>query len=336
MAKVMSINLPKCTDLDYINFIISSSSVFSCTEAARCYSSTTSAPSHDCFTRLLQKQPSDPESLWAEVRKLVTPKEGYLIVDDTVLDKPYSEKIGFVRYQWSGKHHRTVKGIGLITLIWTDGMKILPVAFRIYNIDEDGKTKNDHFRDLLDTAEERGFIPKFVLFDTWYASVKNLKAVRQKQWRFLTRLKSNRLVNPDDTKNVPLETVEIPSSGIVVHLKAYGFVKVFRIVSKNEDTQYWVTNVLGMDESKRKDLANKSWRIEEYHRGIKQFCGVEKCQARKKESQRAHITYSLRAFLRIELQRIKNGVSWFESKAKIHRVAATEYIRRPKYNLNLL
>ena len=125
----MSINLPKCTDLDYINFIISSSSVFSCTEAARCYSSTTSAPSHDCFTRLLQKQPSDSESLWAEVKKLVTPEEGYLIVDDTVLDKPYSEKIGFVRYQWSGKHHRTVKGIGLITLIWTDGMKILPSIF---------------------------------------------------------------------------------------------------------------------------------------------------------------------------------------------------------------
>jgi len=38
-------------------------------------------------------------------------------VDDTVLDKPYSEKIGFVRYQWSGKHHRSVKGIGLVTLL---------------------------------------------------------------------------------------------------------------------------------------------------------------------------------------------------------------------------
>jgi putative transposase len=145
-------------------------------------------------------------------------------------------------------------------------MKILSVDFRIYNIDEDGKTKNDQFRAMLDTAEERGFKPKFVLFDTWYASVKNLKTVRQKQWRFLTRLKSNRLVNPDNTKNVPLETVEIPLPGIEIHLKAYGFVKVFRIVSKNEDTQYWVTNVLDIDESKRKDMANKSWKIEEYHR----------------------------------------------------------------------
>src|SRR5665647_1956664 len=74
MAGVISINLPKCTDLDYINFIIAASTVFSCTEAAHCYPSITNAPSHDCFTRLLQKQPSDTEPLWDEVSKFVTPK----------------------------------------------------------------------------------------------------------------------------------------------------------------------------------------------------------------------------------------------------------------------
>jgi len=113
----MSINLPKFTDLDYINFLIAASNVYSCSEAARCFPSSTDAPSHDCFTRLLQKQPSDTEPLWAEVRKFVTPSEGYLIVDDTMLDKPYSKKIGFVRYQWNEKHHRTVKGIGFDTLL---------------------------------------------------------------------------------------------------------------------------------------------------------------------------------------------------------------------------
>lgn len=330
----MPINPPKCTVLDYINFLIAASTVYSCTEAARCYSSLVNAPSHDCFTRLLQNQSSDTESLWNEVRKFVTPKEGFLIVDDTVLDKPYSEKMGFVRYQWSGKHHRTVKGIGLVTLVWTDGTTVIPLDFRIYNIDEDDKTKNDHFLDMLNKAEERGFNPKFVLFDTWYASVKNLKAIRKKEWHFLTRLKTNRLVNPDNKGNVPLETIEIPPNGIVVHLKAYGFVKVFRIVSKDGDTQHWVTDMQDMDESKREDLAKKSWKIEEYHRGIKQFCGVEKCQARKEEAQRAHIMFSLRAFLRLELQRIKSGISWFESAMKIRRVAVAAYLKNPLYTLN--
>jgi len=335
MVKVMSTYLSKYIDLDYVNFLIAASNVFSCTEAARCYSSISNAPSNDCFTRLLQKQPSDTEPLWDEVRKFVTPKEGYLIADDTVLDKPSSEKMGFVRYQWSGKHHRTVKGIGLITLVWTDGEVILPVDFRIYDIDEDTKTKNDHFRDMLNKAKERGFKPEFILFDTWYASVKNLKAVRGKEWNFLTRFKSNRLGNPDNTKNASLETVDIPPEGIVVHLKAYGFVRVFRIVSKKEDTQYWVTNALDMDESQRKDLANKSWKIEEYHRGIKQFCDVEKCQARKKESQRAYIMFSLRAF-KAGVTKNQKWVSWLESKTKIRRVAATTYLSRPRYSLNLL
>jgi len=80
---------------------------------------------------------------------------------------------------------------------------------------------------------------------------------------------------------VPLETVDIPPKGRVVHLKAYGFVKVFRIVSKDGDTQHWVTDMQEMEEPEREDLAKKSWKIEEYHRGIKQFCGVEKCQAKK-------------------------------------------------------
>lgn len=84
-AECQSINLPKCTDLDNVNFLIAASNVFICTEAARCYSSISNAPSHDCFTCLLQKQPSDTEPLWDEVGKFVTPKEGYLIADDTVL-----------------------------------------------------------------------------------------------------------------------------------------------------------------------------------------------------------------------------------------------------------
>ena len=140
-------------------------------------------------------------------------------------------------------------------------------------------------------------------------------------------------MNPDNTKNIPIEEAEISQKGTAVHLKEYGFIKVFRIVSKDGDTQYWATDLLDMDESRREDLGNKSWKIEEYHRGIKQFCGVEKCQVRKKESQRAHIMFSLRAFLRLELQRIRNGISWFESKMKINRVGVKAYLSKPKYNL---
>ncbi|HHV24659.1 MAG TPA: hypothetical protein GXX65_09100 [Methanosarcina sp.] len=60
------------------------------------------------------------------------------------------------------------------TIVWTDSKAIIPVDFRIYDIDTDGKTKNDQFLDMLNKTEERGFRPEFVLFDTWYSSIKNL------------------------------------------------------------------------------------------------------------------------------------------------------------------
>jgi hypothetical protein len=71
---------------------------------------------------------------------------------------------------------------------------------------------------MLNTAKERGFSPEFVLFDTWYSSIKNLKAIRKKGWHWLTRLKKNRLVNPDNTCNVAIELLTIPPEGMIVHL----------------------------------------------------------------------------------------------------------------------
>src|SRR5665647_323487 len=69
------------------------------------------------------------EALWDEVKNHVKPEEGFLIVDDSTLDKPYAKEMAFVRRMWSGKHHRIVKGIGLITLIWTDGTTVIPVSY---------------------------------------------------------------------------------------------------------------------------------------------------------------------------------------------------------------
>jgi putative transposase len=271
--------------------------------------------------------------LWDEVRDLVQPQDGFLVIDDSTLDKPYAKNMDLVYHQWSGKQHRLVNGINICTLLWTDGTAIIPVDFRIYDIDTDGKTKNDHFRDMLRKAKERSFQPRIVLFDSWYASVDNLKTIRKYEWHWLTRLKKNRLVNPDNIKNMQIQEIEIPPEGKVVHLKAYGFIKVFRIVAKDGDIEYWATDVLEMDEAKREKLGGYSWKIEEYHRGIKQFCGVENCHARKSQSQRAHIMFALRAFLRLEAERLRTGISWFESKRRIIRQAISAYIKYPNYSL---
>ena len=81
-----------------------------------------------------------------------------------------------------------------------------------YRIDDkagDALTKNDHFRALLEVAHGRGFMPECVVFDSWYRSLENLKQVRDFGWVWLTRLKANRLVNPDRTGLCPVARVEV-------------------------------------------------------------------------------------------------------------------------------
>jgi len=327
-------NPAKCDELDYIHFVIAAQRVFNCTEAARCQPEDTQAASHDAFTRLLTRQPPDTEALWQETKGLVNLKGGLLVLDDTTLDKPYAKHIELVTRHWSGKHHKVVLGINLISLLWTDGNADIPTDFRVYDKPIGGKNKNEHFRDMLAVAKARSFQPNYVLFDSWYSSLDNLKLVNSYGWLWLSRLKSNRQVNPDGSGNVAISTLETGPEGKQVHLRGYGFIKVFREVSPNGDAEYWATNDLNMGLSQREELSKQAWSIESYHRGIKQCCGIEKAQVRSANAQVRHISFSIRAFVRLEVHRLKTGVSWYEAKTDIVRDAIRQYLAQPLYLLN--
>lgn len=304
---MIAVNPPKCEDLDYIQFLVAAQETFTCTEAARCQPNRADAPAHDAFTRLLQRQPPDTEALWLEAERFVERDGGLLVVDDTTLDKPYARQMELVTRHWSGKHRCVVQGINL--------------------------TKNDHFRAMLQTAHERGFRPRYVVFDGWYSSAENLKAIRSYGWLWLTRLKGNRLVNPDRTGNRAVETVFTLSDDCVVHLKDYGMARVFRILATDGETEYWATSDLMMTESDRLEWARQAWGIETYHRGIKQRCGIERSQVRTERAIRNRLLFSLRAFLRFEANWLRTNVSWYDAKQEIVRDAIRRYLAHPRYRL---
>lgn len=324
-------NPSKVNEYDYIDFLIGTQQVYSCTEAARVQPEAQDAPAHDAITRLIHRLFPTPERLWQEAKEQVDLTTGILIADDSTLDKLYSRKIALVTRHWSGKHKRVVWGINLVTLLWTDGERYIPVDYRIYHKKQDGLTKNDHFQAMLHIAYERGFRPECVCFDSWYASLKNLKLVTRLFGRWLTRLEADRLVNPDKMGNRPLASVNLTSTGTIVHLKGFGFIKMFKIVVTENHIEYWATNDLQLNELTRLKFAQWSWMIETYHRGIKQFCGIERCQARSATAQRNHIELALRAFLRLEFHCFVKGIGWFEAKTSIIREAVRAYLANPVY-----
>jgi hypothetical protein len=322
-------NAPKVTDLDYINFLVAAPRVVSCTEAARVQPPGPRRAAHDALTRVLHRFAPDSAPLWDEAQAYVRLTDGLLIVDDTTLDKPYATQIALVHRHWSGKTHRVVTGINLVTLLWSDGTATSPCDYRLYDKPVDGLTKNAHFQAMLAPAAARGFQPRYVCFDSWYSSLANLKTIRGYGWAWLTRLKSNRLVDPDGSGNRPVSAVAISQHGTVVHLKGYGLIQVFRIDSPDGDTEYWATSDLEMTAEGRAVRAEQSWAIETYHRGLKQFCGVERCQARAARAQRNHIGWAIRAFLRLEHRRIATDQSWFETKLTIIRPALQQFLTDP-------
>lgn len=328
-------NRARCDEVDYIQFLVAAQAVFSNTEAARCDPRVgAERPAHDAYTRLLRRQPPDSEALWAEVRDCIEVATGILVLDDSTLDKPYARAMELVTSHWSGKHRAVVQGINLVSLVWTAGDARYPCDFRLYDKGHDGLSKNDHFRQMIAGAYERGFQPELVAFDSWYASLENLKTIRGYGWTWLTQLKSNRLVDPDGSGNRPLTETLLSRTGSVVHLKGYGWVQVFKLAAPHGGSEFWATNDLTMRLESLADYVARLWHIEEYHRSLKQFCGIERAQHRSAIAQRNHIGFALRAFLRLEHYRLQSGVSCYEAKARIVREAIRAYLARPLYTLH--
>jgi len=327
------VNPPKCSDDDYINFVIASPRAVSATEAAKVQGDEEQAPAHDAFTRLLHRLEPDAATLWREAESQVNLSQGILVIDDSTLDKPYAKKMELVVRHWSGKHHAVVSGINLITLLWTDGDRHVPCDYRIFDKQRDALTKNDHFQAMLREARRRGFAPACVVFDSWYSGLENLKLIRSFGWTWLTRLKSNREVNPDRTGLRAVSQVEIGEPGRVVWLEGFGLVRIFKVVATDGDVELWATNKVETGDLERVKWAGFAWAIENYHRGIKQFCLIERAQVRSRRAWRNHIGLCLRAFLRSESHCYHKGISWYEAKTSIIREAVRNYIAHPLYSL---
>jgi hypothetical protein len=327
------VNPPKCSDDDYINFVIASPRSVSATEAAKVQGDEEQAPAHDAFTRLLHRLEPDAATLWREARSQVGLTRGVLVIDDSTLDKPYAKQMELVARHWSGKHHAVVSGINLITLLWTDGDRHVPCDYRVFDKKRDALTKNDHFRAMLAESRARGFEPACVVFDSWYSGLENLRLIRSFGWVWLTRLKSNRKVNPDREGLRAVSEVEVGAAGRAVWLEGFGLVRIFKVVATDGDVEVWATNKVGMGDLERVKWAGFAWAIENYHRGLKQFCLIERAQVRSRRAWRNHIGLCLRAFLRLESHCYHKGISWYEAKTSIIREAVRAYIANPLYSL---
>ena len=315
-------DLPKCT-----GFLLCEPKSATCTRLGEL-----GDMSHDSVNRFLQRENFAPKDFFMETAARLVLDGGTLSVDDTVLDKSYSHYTALVGHYYSGKHHKAVKGINLITLYYTDikGYS-LPVNFRIYD-PTDGKTKNDYFIDMLKEVLAWGLKPACVTGDSWYSSIANLKAVKKNGLGFMFAVKSNRTVSVQKGDYQQVQSLEIPEEGRKVWLRNFGYVRLYRTRLKNELRHYVVyTPHAGADPSLGSDfkqLHQHHWAIEEYHRALKQLCNIERFQVRGEQQVRNHIFASIFGYTCLQAMKVTESLrSIYSVRKGALKEATWEFIK---------
>lgn len=282
--------------------------------------------SHDVITDFLNKERPTARGLWELVKELIEDDfEAFMLVDDSVQDKRYSRFIELVKLQYSGAAHGLVRGIGVVNLVHSAGIKqdFYPIDYRVYAPDQDGKTKNDHFADMVVNAVlAKKIKAKRIMFDSWYASAANLKLVHRLGLVFFTTLKSNRMVSLSKEAGwIHLDEIEWTTerlqNGVLVKLKEIPFkVQLFKVVATDGDIDWVITN--SPDETLTTQVAQDTndvrWQIEELHRDLKQLTGTEKCQCRKGRSQRTHLACCYHAWLSLKVKAKLLGKTLYQTK----------------------
>ena len=251
--------------------------------------------------------------IWEHVKGDITPSaHGCIIFDDSVLDKNHSHSIEMVRRQYSGNAHGVIKGIGMVNCLYVnpDTGQYWIVDYRIFEPDGDGKTKLDHVQDmLLGMVASKGLAFNRVLMDSWYATKELMLFIETLGKLYYCPLKSNRLVDDSGgslkyrhVDSLAWSQAELAQGKII---KIRGFpkeykAKLFRVEVSNNRTDWVVTNDLAQDSTDgTQKVCAIRWKIEQFHRELKQVTGVEKCQCRKARSQRNHIACAVLVWIRM-------------------------------------
>jgi len=340
----------------YTDYLISSFSQTSATGLSRLVDE---AVSHDQVTRFLSSGPYDSKDLWRLVKGHVRQMEaldGVLIIDDTIVEKPYTDENQIICWHYDHSRSQSVKGINFLTTLYHTDTATLPVCYEIVDKTEEyidkksGKarrksimTKNQRYRQMLLTCHKNGISYQYVLNDTWFAAAENMMFIRHNLHKdFIMPLKANRKVAlslSDKQQGIYVKLSDLdPEDGtlIEIYLEGVDFkLLLTKQVFTNEDGSYGLLYLVSSDLSlipaDMTTIYQKRWKVEEYHKSLKQNASLAKSPTRTKVSQSNHLFAALCAFIKLESLKIKTRRNHFALKTKIYLKALSSAFDQWQY-----
>jgi hypothetical protein len=109
--------------------------------------------SHDHLTRLLQGDWSGHTLLEGACRTPFTWTGGFLVIDDTVIPKPFATASDGLAWVFSISARKPVSGLSLVLIVWTNSTRRIPLGMRLWR--PSGPSKIELALELLSYARNR-------------------------------------------------------------------------------------------------------------------------------------------------------------------------------------
>lgn len=278
-------------------------------ENANCVSlSKVSCCSHDCLARVLNQSKLSWQILLQSLvlRTFGKLQRGYLIIDDTVINKQFAKRIENISWIFDSQIGKSVLGLNIVMLAWSNGSLTIPLALEIYRKDS-GKTKIDLAIKLLKYARNLGLKPDYVTFDAWYSAEQIFKKIAGFGWIFITRIKKNRKLNGTPVKKFKpnpywLEKGKL-SGGLEVLVVRHG-------------SKYFATNNLSLTKKEILDFYRGRWLVETIFRVLHFKIGIDQCQSLSLKAQNIHFHLCLLAYLFLEKERLLSQTTIYQVKQR--------------------
>ncbi len=328
----------KTTSQIYCQFLVSSQINYTCTYLSGHFEGL----DENSIYRFLKGNKLTPSIVWGKAKQsIILSKNGYVLFDDTVIDKDFSFKMDGVRKQYSGNAHKIIKGIGLVNCVYYNPEidRHWVIDFRIFDPDKDGKTKIDLMKEMLNALETRNISYQTVLMDSWYATTEIMLLIGGKNKTFYCPIKINRLVDDSygtqdyQSAGFLYWTKDELECGKLVKAKKFPMakkLKLFRVSISTDRTELIVTNDLTRESAgdSQEEVAVR-WKIEQFHREGKQVTGLGKCQCRTNRSQRNHICLCLKVWLFLNEAAYSNKQTIYQIKNNLLSNYMTKELKNP-------
>jgi hypothetical protein len=302
--------------------------------------------SHDQVTRFLSGQKKTSADLWRIVKPMVRKVQseaGFLIIDDSIEEKPYTDENDIVCWHYDHSKQCSVKGINFMTALYHAQEVSLPIGFHLIAKTEnyfDEKTKKDKRRSpvsknelarrLIKQAVVNNLPFRFCLFDVWFASAENMLFIKDEQQRdFICPLKTNRkialsLADKQQGHFQRLDTLELAENATrEIYLEGVSFpLLLAKQVFTNEDGSIGILYLVSSDTKLSfNDITTsyqRRWHVECFHKSLKQNVSLEKSPTQTERTQTNHFFAALCGFTKLEMLKVETKLNHFALKSKLY------------------